>query len=195
MVAEPLPAWLTALTQRIDALQLYPAGATANHVLINEYLPGQGIMPHEDGPLYYPTIATVSIGTHTVLNFYDKVDARVESEAEGGREEHDEAASGGATAAVDTAAAKLRTEPRFCFLLEKNSLLVLRGELYHKLHGIEEVAEDVVDSELMLNLPLCDSSPTTGQNMARDTRISFTIRHVLKSVKLKGASLFGAKRS
>lgn len=195
MVAEPLPAWLTALTQRIDALQLYPEGATANHVLINEYLPGQGIMPHEDGPLYYPTIATVSIGTHTVLNFYDKVDARVEPEAGGSCGQHDEPASGRATSAVDTAATKPRTEPRFCLLLEKNSLLVLRGELYHKLHGIEEVTEDVVDSELMLNLPLCGSSPTTGQNMARDTRISFTIRHVLKSIKLKGASLFGAKRS
>ena len=26
--------------------------------------------PHEDGPLYYPTVATVSLGSHTVLDFY-----------------------------------------------------------------------------------------------------------------------------
>jgi alkylated DNA repair protein alkB family protein 6 len=190
MVAEALPAWLTALTQRIDALQLYPEGAAANHVLINEYLPGQGIMPHEDGPLYFPTIATVSIGTHTVLNFYDKVDARAEPEAAGSREEEDDRPASG-----DVTSAKPRTEPRFCFLLEKNSLLILRGELYHKLHGIEEVTEDVVDSERMVNFPLCDSRPAAGQGMARGTRISFTIRHVLKSVKLKGALLFGAKPS
>jgi alkylated DNA repair protein alkB family protein 6 len=33
-----------------------------NHVLLNEYLSGQGISPHLDGDLFYPTIATVSLG-------------------------------------------------------------------------------------------------------------------------------------
>ena len=33
-----------------------------NHILLNEYLPGQGIIPHIDGDLFYPTIATVSLG-------------------------------------------------------------------------------------------------------------------------------------
>ena len=32
---------------------------------------GQGIMPHLDGPMFYPTISTISLGSHTVLNFYN----------------------------------------------------------------------------------------------------------------------------
>lgn len=27
--------------------------------------------PHEDGPLYYPTVSTISLGSHTVLDFYE----------------------------------------------------------------------------------------------------------------------------
>merc|ERR1711974_447786 len=43
---------------------------TANHVLLNEYLPGQGIMPHLDGPMFHPTIVTITLGSHCILNFY-----------------------------------------------------------------------------------------------------------------------------
>ena len=27
--------------------------------------------PHEDGPLYYPTVSTISLGSHTVLDLYE----------------------------------------------------------------------------------------------------------------------------
>ncbi len=43
-----------------------------NHVLINEYQPGQGIMPHEDGAAYWPVVATVSLGAPIVLDIYGK---------------------------------------------------------------------------------------------------------------------------
>ena len=43
-----------------------------NHCLINEYLPGQGIHAHEDGDAYYPVVATVSLGSHIVLNVKSK---------------------------------------------------------------------------------------------------------------------------
>lgn len=39
---------------------------------MNEYLPGQGILPHEDGDAYYPIVATVSLGATTVLDLYVK---------------------------------------------------------------------------------------------------------------------------
>ena len=45
-------------------------GKPPNHVLLNEYLPGQGIMPHLDGNLFFPTITTINLGSHTVLNLY-----------------------------------------------------------------------------------------------------------------------------
>lgn len=43
-----------------------------NHCLINEYLPEQGILPHEDGPAYHPVVATVSLGSPGVLDVYAK---------------------------------------------------------------------------------------------------------------------------
>ncbi|XP_015454401.1 alpha-ketoglutarate-dependent dioxygenase alkB homolog 6 isoform X4 [Pteropus alecto] len=27
--------------------------------------------PHEDGPLYYPTVSTISLGSHTILDLYE----------------------------------------------------------------------------------------------------------------------------
>lgn len=48
-----------------------PHGAP-NHVLINEYKPGEGILPHEDGSAYFPVVCTVSLGAHTVLDIYSK---------------------------------------------------------------------------------------------------------------------------
>ena len=33
-------------------------------------------MPHTDGPLYSPTIATITLGSHTVLDFYKHLDAK-----------------------------------------------------------------------------------------------------------------------
>ena len=44
--------------------RIFTSGKRPNHVLVNEYLPGQGIMPHTDGPLFHPTIATVFNAVH-----------------------------------------------------------------------------------------------------------------------------------
>lgn len=48
----------------------FPEDRRPNHVLINEYLPGQGIMPHTDGNAFNPLISTVSLGGSTMLDFY-----------------------------------------------------------------------------------------------------------------------------
>uniref|UniRef100_A0A8D8XDX0 Alpha-ketoglutarate-dependent dioxygenase alkB homolog 6 n=1 Tax=Cacopsylla melanoneura TaxID=428564 RepID=A0A8D8XDX0_9HEMI len=70
MIAEKLPNWLDLYLDRIIQLGVFET-VKPNHVLINEYTAGQGIMPHFDGDLYYPTIATISCGSHTLLNFYE----------------------------------------------------------------------------------------------------------------------------
>src|SRR5699024_11991713 len=56
-----------------DALPIFKEAPhrAPNHVLVNEYTPGQGIMPHEDGGAYYPTVATVSLGGAVVLDLYE----------------------------------------------------------------------------------------------------------------------------
>ncbi|TRZ01478.1 hypothetical protein DNTS_031892, partial [Danionella cerebrum] len=43
MLAEKLPDWLSKFTEKVSALGAF-AEKTANHVLVNEYKPGEGIM-------------------------------------------------------------------------------------------------------------------------------------------------------
>lgn len=74
LLASALPTWLTEpILPRFKALGLF-AGAPhgVNHCLVNEYLPGQGIMPHEDGAAYHPIVATVSLGGTVVLDVTEK---------------------------------------------------------------------------------------------------------------------------
>ncbi|MBA0858436.1 hypothetical protein Goshw_026101 [Gossypium schwendimanii] len=63
-----VPPWLAKITERIcEESGLFPSAI--NHVLINEYLPNQGIMPHQDGPAYYPVVAILSLGSPVVMDF------------------------------------------------------------------------------------------------------------------------------
>ncbi|KAF6140489.1 hypothetical protein GIB67_010319 [Kingdonia uniflora] len=63
-----VPPWLTNITERIcEETGLF--SSTINHVLINEYFPDQGIMPHQDGPAYFPVVAILSLGSPVAMNF------------------------------------------------------------------------------------------------------------------------------
>ncbi|XP_003740878.1 alpha-ketoglutarate-dependent dioxygenase alkB homolog 6 [Galendromus occidentalis] len=67
LCSEKMPHWLdTIIDKVVDTTGLFE-GCRPNHVLVNEYQPGQGILPHTDGPLYTPIVANVSLGSHTVL--------------------------------------------------------------------------------------------------------------------------------
>ncbi|XP_057377968.1 alpha-ketoglutarate-dependent dioxygenase alkB homolog 6-like isoform X2 [Daphnia carinata] len=68
MIPEAIPQWLQIWIEKVSGFQAF--SNFPNHVLINEYKPNEGIMPHLDGPLYSSTIATINLGSHTVLNFY-----------------------------------------------------------------------------------------------------------------------------
>ena len=66
------PAYLSIL---FDALKrdIFPPDHPPNHVLINEYSPTQGIMPHTDGPSYFPLTCTVSLGAPAVVTFQERL--------------------------------------------------------------------------------------------------------------------------
>ncbi|XP_034648171.1 alpha-ketoglutarate-dependent dioxygenase alkB homolog 6 isoform X2 [Trachemys scripta elegans] len=49
MVPEKLPTWLQSYAEKISSLGAF-GGKLANHVLVNEYLPGQGIMSDMPAP-------------------------------------------------------------------------------------------------------------------------------------------------
>lgn len=93
--------------------------------LVNEYHPGQGIMPHEDGPAYCPVVATISLGSHTLLDVYRWA-------------EESQPPNGSITESTTTeqpagTASKVRArerDPIFSLVQEPRSLLVTVGSAY-----------------------------------------------------------------
>lgn len=113
-----------------------------NHCLINEYQPGQGIMPHDDGPAYEPVTATISLGSHALLDIYEWIDdASLSAAGATPAPTADPTLSPGAE--PRKARGARAPEPTFTLLQEPRSLLVTRGDAYHDwLHGIADRALD-----------------------------------------------------
>ena len=69
MLPEPLPVWVQSVCEALVRAGVFPADAPPNHVLLNQYEPGQGIQPHKDGPLYAPLVAILSLGSSASFDF------------------------------------------------------------------------------------------------------------------------------
>jgi len=152
------------------AFENSPHGAP-NHVILNEYLPGQGIMPHEDGPRYHPVVATISLGSHTVFHYY-----KYKAESHEGK-------------IIDMS-------PVLSVLLEPRSLIISSGTMYTShLHGIEGLQEDVVNFHDLASNVMGDTGVTVGNfsqikdeellrlikqgdSLKRSTRYSLTCRDI-----------------
>ncbi|RAL09984.1 uncharacterized protein BO97DRAFT_407294 [Aspergillus homomorphus CBS 101889] len=175
LIAAPLPSWLVSpiVNPRFDVLNIFrdaPHGAP-NHVLVNEYCPGQGIMPHEDGPAYYPLVATVSLGAPIVLDLYDKPTS-------------------------DTTDAQSR-RPSHRILQEPRSLLITTDKIYTDfLHGIAETDRDEdLGASSICNWDLLREPKRYECGWShRETRVSLTYRDVLKVAKLGSTMKFLSKR-
>ena len=150
MIATPLPSWIAEVASMLRDRNYCPD--QLNHCLVNEYQPGQGIMAHEDGPLYTPHFAIVSLLSGITLNFYRN------------RTGSDDASS---------------LEERFVtgIYLEPRSALIITGHAYTDyMHGIEEKMADELDPERISNYTGdCRTVP-------RELRISMTIRQVKRTV-------------
>jgi len=71
-------------------------------------------------------------------------------------------------------------------MLEPNSLLVLQDDMYTKyLHGIATGREEDLVSSSIANLQQLAVRPNLGEWLKRSTRVSLTIRHVPKTIRLK----------
>jgi hypothetical protein len=64
-----LPPPLREIADQLVSNGVFPSSAPPNHVLLNEYQPGQGILPHTDGPLYESRTATLSLSSSVVIEF------------------------------------------------------------------------------------------------------------------------------
>lgn len=81
--------------------------------------------------------------------------------------------------------ASLQSRYLLSVLLEPRSLLVLKHDMYLSyLHGIRELAEDTV-SDTVCNLGCLGNPVVIGDVLQRSTRVSLTIRHVPKTLKVK----------
>ncbi|EAS32901.3 Alkbh6 protein [Coccidioides immitis RS] len=184
LLESPLPAWLvTPVITRFQKLAIFSASPhkAPNHVLINEYQPGQGIMPHEDGPAYHPLVATVSIGAPIVLDIYEKKNdgQQVPSMTK------------------DTSSADTGKAPLYRILQEPRSLLITTDKLYTDyMHGIaEKTSDDYLGPETICNWDhLVDKAPFGSGSYERETRISLTYRDVLRVSKLGNTMKFLNKR-
>nr|XP_022331686.1 alpha-ketoglutarate-dependent dioxygenase alkB homolog 6-like [Crassostrea virginica] len=171
MVAEEIPQWLKLYMEKVAALGFF-GDKTPNHVLVNEYLAGQGIMPHEDGPLYHPVVSTISLGSHTLLEFYQPLNSE--------------------DLPCDKQKEQTSFEDRFLtsILLEPRSLVFVCDEMYKTyLHGISERTVDKI-TDSIANIEMCETA-REAEELMRTTRVSLTIRHVPKVLKAK--FLFGKK--
>jgi len=64
-----IPEWILPVQTRLEST----FGTTFDQLIVNEYLPGQGIAPHVDHMGFFDdTIAVISIGSDTVLHMTHK---------------------------------------------------------------------------------------------------------------------------
>lgn len=64
----PLPDWLLSFSKKLHDNRIFPS--VSDQVIVNEYLPGQGISAHIDCiPCFADTIASLSLGSPCVMEF------------------------------------------------------------------------------------------------------------------------------
>ncbi|CAI5937384.1 unnamed protein product, partial [Closterium sp. NIES-65] len=96
VVSRSVPQWLQSFTSRLSADLSSAFPSPINHVLVNEYHEGQGIMPHQDGPAYFPCVAILSLGLPGTMAFSPH-QRLLEGSSESGRE----SSEGACEAALD----------------------------------------------------------------------------------------------
>ncbi|KAG8633614.1 hypothetical protein MANES_18G121700v8 [Manihot esculenta] len=186
------------ITQRIyEESGLFPSAI--NHVLINEYLPDQGIMPHQDGPAYFPVVAILSLGSPVVMDFIPHSRLRTCTDTWDNNDVKSEG-SGEEPSEIETDKRMDNHHP-FSVLLMPRSLLIFKDNAYSDyLHGIKDsevhqydeainVAEPLVSHKFDQQLPepgkaiqiVGNKDHKVIQRTAK--RVSLTCRLVLKVQK------------
>ncbi|CAM9256206.1 unnamed protein product, partial [Scytosiphon promiscuus] len=160
---EPLPPWVEALCDSLVARGVFREDNRPNHVLLNEYQPGQGIMGHTDGPFYEPRTATLSLGSDAVMHFSPRVE----------------------TSRIGTPG--VETRPQASLVLRARCLVIFAEEAYSDLlHSIDAVREETVGGvgddgggsggAVVVNADAAGAPE--GTTLRRKMRVSLTFRRV-----------------
>lgn len=142
-------------------------------------------MPHEDGPLYHPAVAILSLGSTAVLRFWGKRSmCEEESEDEPTGRQPGHSAQPGVSEQPQQPPSRVDQGPALLasVVCQPRSLLVFRDAAYTDcLHGIDFTAEEAVDGSVV-NAEQCGLRP--GDTVARSgARTSLTVRRVLREIR------------
>ncbi|KAM0894216.1 hypothetical protein ACQ4PT_024622 [Festuca glaucescens] len=189
LLQQALPPWLTKITDKIcQWTGLFPSAI--NHVLINEYHPNQGIMPHQDGPAYFPVVAIISLASPVVIDFTPHGKLRGHEYTCPQTVQSDELQeSNGSNKVEDT---KEADPASLSLLLVPCSLLIFKDQAYTDfLHGIQD--NELHNLDKVANISQCPQfknrnsdrkdkadAELTGTFQRTTTRVSLTCRLVLK---------------
>merc|ERR1719436_1052013 len=161
---EPLPPRQRELADALHHLGIFDGALyPMNSVRINGYRPGQGIFPHCDGPVYYPKVAILSLGSPCIFDFHAK-----QGNEDCMKWDHYNDVPGG----YDPEGGK---RPVCSVVLEPRSLLIFSHDAFwvHR-HGIENTAEEVVGPDVC-NLDRCGGRYKVGDKIRRGRRVSLTM--------------------
>ncbi|PFH50209.1 hypothetical protein AMATHDRAFT_145694 [Amanita thiersii Skay4041] len=189
LLAKPLPPFVDDfpdLMSRLRSMGVFDSSphGSPNHIILNEYLPNQGIMPHEDGPTYHPVVATISLGSHTVFHYY-----RYAQELSAADNTMPLTSNGKGRAINPT--------PVISVLLERRSLVITMRNMYTDcLHGIEEKVDDHFNegsiasgnglaNDKLLRDPDILTKLAEGRPLPRGIRYSLTCRDIGRVATLK----------
>ncbi len=147
-----LPPILQRMSTTLVSIGAFSSSNPPNHVLINEYQPGEGIMPHTDGPAYESCTATISLGGSDVLF---KLRPR----------QH--------YAEHENCERTLNDHQKLDIILHGNgSLIVFRDDAY--LEHTHEISEGVFEE--ITESGICGNDLPNGTIVKRGYRISLTFR-------------------
>lgn len=197
LLPQALPSWLTKITDRICQWSgLFPSAI--NHVLINEYHPNQGIMPHQDGPAYYPVVAIISLASPVVIDFtpHQRLKGKGHTDPQNLQSEESKAPPTNMESnGPDSDSGVANGDDHACssLVLMPCSLLIFKDQAYTDyLHGIQD--GELHNLDKVTNMSMCPDLNSECTQGAMDeqggaffrrtaTRVSLTCRLVLKAHK------------
>lgn len=124
-VTEPPPPFAAALLEAIAAAGIVDERTAPNHVLVNEYVAPAGISPHNDGDVYAPHVAVVTLKGAALMDFWPNDGSFTVDDDRHDCDERD-------------------PTPLAQVLLRPRSLLLYTGDAYGLRHGIRHVDVDAV---------------------------------------------------
>ena len=159
MICE-LPAILQRIANTLVVVGAFPPSHPPNHVLINEYQQGEGIMPHTDGPAYESCTATISLGgSDVIFKLWP-------------RQQHNDDAQ---LLQSNTSIESMKKVPSLEVILHGNgSLVVFKDDAY--LNHCHEISEGIFKETTSPN-GVCGNDINGGTLVKRGYRVSLTFRH------------------